>query len=195
MGFYNMRLGIGGLMQISFTHVLFFLPIIALVWMLADESAKSQYQWEIIVLWFSHFSRLIGIAVKYSHLNKYTFHQFKNADMGEAQVIQANMMLPSGWFEPQLERWFHHLDDAEHLTNRTIGLHTLTLAHGLKQPMTYVGEVSVSKIKELIQPSESETGALPSALEPASPSEAAGERFILAILAGITLDKLQSSQH
>ena len=150
--FYNMRLGTGGFMQISFTHVLFLLPIIALVWMLADESAKSQYQWEIIVLWFSHFSRLIGIAVKYSHLNKYTFHQFKNADMGEAQVIQANMMLPSGWFEPQLERWFHHLDDAEHLTNRTIGLHTLTLAHGLKQPMTYVGEVSVSKIKELIQP-------------------------------------------
>jgi hypothetical protein len=150
--FINMRFGFGGFMQISFTHILFICPVVALIWILIEPSAMEQYGWEIIVLWFSHVSRLIGIAVKYSHVNKLKLEEFKTTTQEIAEKIQMNMMLPSGWFQPNYEQWFPIVKNAEHLANEVIGLHSLTMGHGLNSHLTYIGHSAVEKIEQFIKP-------------------------------------------
>ena len=39
--FLNMRMGVNGFMQITFTHVLFILPLLSLVWALVDPTAVN----------------------------------------------------------------------------------------------------------------------------------------------------------
>ena len=58
--FLNMRMGMNGLMQITFTHILFILPLLSLLWALIDPTAMQVYGIEILVLWFSHLSTECG---------------------------------------------------------------------------------------------------------------------------------------
>ena len=150
--FLNMRLGFKGFMQISFTHILFAFPVICLIWIFCDKSAMDLYGTEILVLWFAHFSRLLGIAVKYSHVNADTLKEFKTCEMAKAEKIQNNMMLPPGWFQPTLEQWFPIVRAAEKHGYEQIGLHSLTMGHGLSSHLTYIGHSAVKQIKELIEP-------------------------------------------
>ena len=149
--FINMRLGCYGFMPIMFTHVLFACPLIALVWIFLDPAAFTQYGAEIAVLWFSHFSRIVGIAVKYSHANPHDLHLFLTSQQEEAERIQGNLMLPTGWFAPSYDQWMVLIERAEHLVNETCSLHSLTLGNGLKSPIQYIGEESVAEITNLIK--------------------------------------------
>lgn len=149
--FLNMRMGMNGLMQITFTHILFILPLLSLLWALIDPTAMQVYGIEILVLWFSHFSRLLGIAVKYSHLNESTFEEFQHCTQERAEQIQADMMLPSGWFNPSSEQWYAIIERSEHIANSTIGLHNLTIGQGLKSRFIFMGDVTVDRVKALIK--------------------------------------------
>ena len=150
--FENLRFGFGGFMQITFTHILFILPLVALIWILIEPSAMEEYGLEITVLWFSHFSRLIGIAVKYSHLDKLKLEEFKTCIQQTAEEMQKNMMLPSGWFQPTYKQWFQIIKNAENQANEVIGLHSLTMGGGLSSHLTYIGRSAVERIEQLIKP-------------------------------------------
>ena len=149
--FINMRLGCYGFTPIMFTHILFACPLIALVWIIVDPAAFTQYAAEIAVLWFSHFSRIVGIAVKYSHVSPPELHTFLTTTQEEAERIQGNLMLPTGWFAPSYDQWMVMIERAEHLVNETCSLHSLTLGNGLKSPIQYIGEESVAEITNLIK--------------------------------------------
>jgi hypothetical protein len=137
------------------SHTMFLLPVVVLVWALVDSSVMRIYGIEILVLWFSHVSRLLTVAVKYAHCDEHFLHDyFHSTDQVRLKTIGQNLMLPSGWFSPKFEQWMEVIDRAEHSANASMSLHGLSRGHGLMQHMRFLGEAHCQTIEALVAPYE-----------------------------------------
>ena len=89
------------------THIPFTILISLVIWAAVDQKGIWEvYYGELVTLFFMHISRLLAIAVKYSHVDRdaltsYLLHH----DYGEAWKATGDLMLRTGWAAPTYEQW------------------------------------------------------------------------------------------
>ena len=150
--FKNLRFGFTTPTEFFFTHILLGLPSVVTVFALRDPVAMHIYKWELLALWFSHISRVLGIAVKYSHCPKHVLDEFLCHDVvNEAEAVTNDLMLPSGWFQPTYRQWLPIIKRAEDLASSSIAVQALTMGNGLRQHIEYVGNALVSSMDGIIR--------------------------------------------
>ena len=135
------------------SHLPFIISLIAALWVLADRRAREIYGHEVVVMWLSQISRLLGVGVKYAFCDPEFFHSYLHSeDAAAVELAAKNLMLPSGWFSPSLEQWLPVIDRAEHMSNVSFCIQGMTIGKGLSQDVMFAGKENVEQMLEFIKP-------------------------------------------
>ena len=106
-GLDNLGFSFNKITSMLVTHVPFTILISLVIWAAVDQKGVWEvYYGELVTLFFMHISRLLAIAVKYSHVDRETLTSYLlHNNYKEAIKATGDLMLRTGWAAPTYEQW------------------------------------------------------------------------------------------
>ena len=105
-GLDNLGFSFNKITSMFVTHVPFTIMISLVIWAAVDKGIWEIYYGELVTLFFMHISRLLAIAVKYSHVDRELLTSYLlHTNYNEAYKATGDLMLRTGWAAPTYEQW------------------------------------------------------------------------------------------
>eukprot|EP00944_MAST-04C_sp_MAST-4C-sp1_P013087 g13087.t1 len=147
----NLQFGFHEKYFILTTHIALSLPLACLIWAIYNPVLMEVFGAEILIMWLAHFSRIIGVGIKYAYTDEaHLFEYFHCQDIKTLQTASNDLMLPSGWYQPTLLQWLPIIDRSEHVANADLSLQGMTVGQGLSQHIDIIGESNIKIVEEMI---------------------------------------------